>query len=52
MLLVLTTTHKLLICMHIYMIREPSVWNPHCVGRRPKEQKVRDSHGNDDKRRP
>jgi len=42
MLLALAATHKLIICMHIYMIRETSVWNPHCVGRRPKEQKVRD----------
>ena len=27
---------------HIYDLWEPSAWNPHCVGRRPKEQKVRD----------
>src|SRR2546421_6658681 len=43
MLLAMPATRKRTICMHIYNdLREPSVWNPHSVGRRPKEQKVRD----------
>src|SRR5438128_8685725 len=41
MLLAMAATHKRIICMHIYMILEPSVWNPHSIGRRPKKQKVR-----------
>src|SRR5262245_14745149 len=32
-------TRELYACT--YIIRAPSVWNPHSVGRRPKEQKVR-----------
>src|SRR5262245_33704964 len=43
MLLAMAPRRKLIVCMHIYMIAlEPSVRNPHRVGRRPKEQKVRD----------
>src|SRR5262249_53621323 len=43
MLLAMAATRKRIICMHIYYgFGEPSVWNPHSVGRRPKEQKVRD----------
>src|SRR5438132_14176552 len=42
MLLAMASTHKQIICNYIYApAGEPSVGNPHSVGRRPKKQKVR-----------
>src|SRR5262245_13446152 len=41
MLLARAAGHKRIICMHLYYAGALSVWNPHSVCRRTKEQKVR-----------